>query len=121
MTADLIELKSDIIDGMTSYMKVKDGKFDAGYTKEDIDKCDAILIKYMSSVLMPAIYGDTEKITTVVKEAVFSLNALNENCNYSLIETDEREGICEFIISAATKAGLEFEKYDDITEEWREW
>jgi hypothetical protein len=31
-----------------------------------------------------------------------------------------KEGICEFIIVAAPKAGLQSEQYD-ITEEWRDW
>ena len=43
---------------------------------------------------------------------------LNDNYD-SFIETLEREELCEFIIEAASIAGLESE--DDITEEWREW
>jgi hypothetical protein len=117
---ELLELKSDILDGMISYIEVDDDKFDSVYSREDVDKCDAILIKYMTAVLTPAIYGDNEKIMAAVEDAVLCLNALNENCEHSLIETDQREGICEFIISVAAKAGLESEEYD-ITEEWREW
>jgi hypothetical protein len=117
---ELLELKGDIIDGMISYMETDDDDFNTDYTKEDIDKCDAILVKYITAVLTPATYGDTEKIMAAVKEAVLSLNALNEKCDHSLIETDQREGICELIIRAATKVGLESEEYD-ITEEWREW
>jgi hypothetical protein len=37
-----------------------------------------------------------------------------------LIETDQREQLCELIIAAAQRAGLVSDVYD-ITEEWREW
>ena len=117
---ELLELKSDILDGMISYIEVDDDKFDSCYSREDVDKCDAILIKFMTAVLTPAIYGDNEKIMAAVEDAVLCLNALNESCEHCLIETDQREGICEFIINVAAKAGLESEEYD-ITEEWRDW
>jgi hypothetical protein len=117
---ELLQLKSNIIDGMIRYIATDNDSFNAGYSKEDIDKCDAILTDYITAVLTPAIYGNTDKIMAIVKKAVLSLNELNENCNYSLIETDEREDICEYIINTAAKAGLESEEYD-ITEEWREW
>jgi hypothetical protein len=56
----------------------------------------------------------------IVKSTVLKLNALNEKCDLSLIETNEREQITEIIILASHKM-----KYnslnEDITEEWREW
>ena len=55
-----------------------------------------------------------------VKTAVVKLNKLNDRCDGSLIETDQREQLCELIITAARGAGLSSDKYD-ITEEWREW
>jgi len=47
-------------------------------------------------------------------------NKLNGECDYSLIETDQREDLCELITSAADHAGLESSVYD-IIEEWRDW
>jgi hypothetical protein len=55
-----------------------------------------------------------------VKTAVVKLNRLNEQCYGCLIETDQREQLCELIISAAKRAGLVSTVYD-ITEEWRDW
>jgi hypothetical protein len=55
----------------------------------------------------------------IVKSTVLKLNALNEKCDLSLIETNEREQITEIIIASHKM------KYnslnEDITEEWREW
>jgi hypothetical protein len=53
-----------------------------------------------------------------LKKAVLALNDLNEECNGGLIETAEREDLCELINVAVGHAGLESNE-DDITEEWR--
>ena len=60
-----------------------------------------------------------EIIMGQVKETVLALNVLNEKCEYELIETDQREDICKFIITAVNVAGLKTD--EDVTEEWREW
>ena len=49
-----------------------------------------------------------------------ALNALNEDCGGNLIETGEREALCDLIERAAREAGLP-ESDEDITEAWREW
>ena len=62
----------------------------------------------------------SEGIIAEVQKTVMKLNALNEKSHGGLIETDQREMICEIINLAAAYAG-----YDagtrDLTEEWREW
>ncbi|WP_375591699.1 hypothetical protein [Chitiniphilus eburneus] len=122
ISEEMLKLKNEIICGMIDYMEGDDADddFDAGYTREDVDKCDAILADYLISVSDPALYGDSEKIMALVKDVVASLNVLNKECEHGLIETDQREGICELIINSATLAGLISSTYD-ITEEWREW
>lgn len=55
-----------------------------------------------------------------VQNAVAALNDLNESCDYSFIETEEREMLWDFIQTTAIDAGLE-NYSDDITEEFREW
>jgi hypothetical protein len=47
------------------------------------------------------------------------LNELNDECDQCLIETDQREEICEFIQKVVAAANVEIE--GDLTEEWREW
>ncbi len=118
-----IKLKNKIIESMIDYMKPEeeeDEYFDPGYTKIEVNKCDSILMSYLSSVFEPATQGSAEKIMALVKSSILFLNDLNEQCDGSLIETDQREDICELIISSAAQVGLESQDYD-ITEQWREW
>ncbi len=119
---ELTEMKAEIIDGMISYMESDeddDGDFDPGYSKDAVEECASILHKYLEELTSPDLAADSAKIMAAVKGTVLALNALNEKCGGNLIETDQREGICELIIRAAAAAGLPSE--EDITEEWREW
>ena len=43
-----------------------------------------------------------------------------ESTDFCMIETSERETICEIIQECAVACGLT-DAEDDITEEWREW
>ncbi|MFC5742337.1 hypothetical protein [Dyella tabacisoli] len=117
--SDLAILKTEIIDGMRSFMhSCKDDDSDAGYTEADIGQCAQIIDSFLQSVAsVPA--GNQEQMTLAVKQAVLALNVLNARCDHCLIETDQREGLCELIIRACSDAGLDAE--DDITEMWREW
>ncbi len=123
IAAELTEMKAEIIDGMISYMEPDeddDEDFDPGYSKDAVEECASILGTYLNDLASPDLGADSAKIMAAVKGAVLALNALNEKCGGSLIETDQREGICELIIRAAAVAGLQSEE-EDITEEWREW
>ncbi len=115
----LNDLKTRLLDGMRTYMEdvVADGD-DPEYTENDIDKCDSIIASFLENVLSSG-PGADDAVMSTVKETVLSLNALNEACGHSLIETDQREQICELIIRAAAARGVG--SGDDITEEWRDW
>ncbi|MCG7313987.1 hypothetical protein ABEP17_05965 [Priestia flexa] len=86
------------------------------FTVENIKATDEILDTYLNSLKESK--EIEQDILRYVKQVVLSLNDLNEQFDY-FIETLEREELCEFIMEAANRAGLEFE--EDITEEWREW
>ena len=129
MNPELLALKQHAIDGMISYMKLGgasdekdpdyDPEFDAGYTQKHVDACSKIIDDYfvaLSAITEPK--GEKE-ITAAVKSAVVKLNKLNDKSDGNLLETDQREELCELILSAAKQAGLE--SNEDITEEWREW
>lgn len=49
-----------------------------------------------------------------------ALNDLNDSCDDPIIETLQRDYLCDIIIKAAEHCGLRADE-DDITEEWREW
>ncbi|GHU00869.1 hypothetical protein FACS1894142_8910 [Spirochaetia bacterium] len=104
-----------VLCSMIDYMKEVD---DCGYTKKDIDKCGNIFDSYIDELLLCE--KDETAIMNCVKKVVVSLNNLNKECNYSLIETGQREDLYLFIVNAAVVAGLP-QPNGDITEEWREW
>ncbi|QQP96426.1 hypothetical protein [Lysobacter enzymogenes] len=128
-TNDYVELKHEILDGMRSFMEdvAQDGA-DAGYGAAEIDECERILERFLASLRNVA--GDGERVPSpaaldrsaraAVEQAVRALNALNARCRYNLIETDQREGLCELIRGALAEIGA-LRGEDDPTEPWREW
>ena len=110
-------LSDSVIDMMLGFME--DCGDDASFTREDVEKCEAILIHYLES-LAALTNPDDQQIMDCVKETVLALNELSEDTDYTMIETDERESICELIQTSAVECGLH-DPADDITEQWREW
>ncbi len=56
--------------------------------------------------------------------AVVALNNLNEECDDCLIETGEREELCELVNKISIAAGIEPGKYgcgEGLASEWRDW
>lgn len=110
-----------VLESMVDYMQDEDmEEGECGYTQEDIDACAAILDAYIDALAAISDTGDEGKISARVKEVVEALNRLNEETDFMLIETEQREALCELITDAAFEAGLP-ETDEDITEEWREW
>lgn len=98
---------------MEDYMKVAK----PSYSQNDIDDCETLLSDYSLSMFKT---HSKEEGMEIVKATILKLNALNEKCDSTLIETDEREKIAEIIILAGHKMGYN-EVDEDITEKWREW
>ena len=109
--------KKDILYWMFEYIKDDDNP---PYTESDVHNCDNILKKFISAVDDSFQSSDFEWVKVQVKEFVLTLNAFNEKHDYSIIETDQREGICELIDEVIKFAGHNIIN-EDITEEWREW
>jgi hypothetical protein len=103
----------DLKKNMEDYMHEND----PSYTQDDVNLCIATLSDYVIKVFATGSKGEGMKI---VKSTVLKLNDLNEKCDFSLIETNEREQIAEIIISAGHEKGYNAVD-EDITEEWREW
>lgn len=137
MNDEIRALQRDLIEDMTEYMKGEDfdeddegaEAFDAGYSQEHIARVGEILDS-MFEALAELAEGEEEgegegeehnaAVLEIVKTAVLELNAINEETEGSLIETDQREQLCEIIIVSAREAGLVSDEYD-ITEQWRDW
>lgn len=106
-------LKDSILDGMRGFVADMDEPY---YPLEKVDECGRIIDDFLAA--MSAARGEAA-ILTQVEKTVLALNTLNDECDGSLIETDQREELCELIQGAANAAGLEAS--EDITEPWREW
>lgn len=110
-----------ILEGMTDYMEsVREEGDDPGYKAGDIKALGKILRSFVEKASEAE---DSDTVKALVKAVVLKLNDLNEKCNSSLIETDQREEIVALINEVAADAGYESDDPDneDITEEWREW
>ena len=110
-------LSEDVVGLMLNFME-ECGE-DAEFTREDVAKCEEILSHYLDSLAALSNPSDRE-IMYCVQEAVLALNRLNEDTDYAMIETVERENIWTLIQTSAVECGLQ-DPADDITEEWREW
>jgi hypothetical protein len=110
------QLQETVVVPMTEYMNDCE---DCGFKQKDIKKCEGLILTYLSAlehIKKPA----DKKIMKHVKTLVLALNKLNEKTDYCLLETEERESICEFIQESAIACGLS-DPSDDITEEWRDF
>ena len=93
------------------------------YTPEACAKFVAIfdqLLKRLAEIGASA--AESEKIEAF-KEAIAATNELNEE-DESLIETGEREDLCELCNVIARAVGIDPEKYGDgegPASEWRDW
>ena len=120
--------KQDIIREIVCYMKYgttcddeagdPEIEFDAGYQQAEVDRCDAILEDFIAT-MQAHHQADPEVLLADVKTTVESLNRLNDECNCSILETDQRESICMLINNGLRFAGMEPE--GDVTEPWRDW
>lgn len=88
-------------------------------SREHVQTCERLLNDYVTA--LAALTQPTDQaIMQLVKSVVLALNELNEETDYALIETEEREAIWEIIQDSAVECGLK-DPPDDITEEWRDW
>ncbi|MCU6795069.1 hypothetical protein OB236_23455 [Paenibacillus sp. WQ 127069] len=120
---ELQELKAlkenKVLHTMRAYITPADEKkeedFDQPYMMEDVDCCGIILDNFINRL---STCTTKDEIMEGVKSVVGQLNTINGRCDYSLIETDQREDLCAFIIMAVNLAGYQTD--EDVTEEWRE-
>ncbi|MGP7818679.1 hypothetical protein [Niallia sp. 01092] len=88
------------------------------FTEENLEATNEVLNAFILQLQNLGENTTDEAVIACVKNVVLRLNEINETFEY-FIETMEREELYEFIVEAASIAGLQWE--EDITEEWREW
>ncbi|MDR2090555.1 MAG: WGR domain-containing protein [Clostridiales bacterium] len=126
-----VDLSSETAQKLQAYKKEKDylseemremflseGEGECGVYEGHIAAADCILEEFTDAVCRGL--GSEKTIMLAVKNAVSAFNRLNESTDYSLIETEERELIWDYMDSAVQLAGIDTEG-KDITEDWREW
>ena len=122
MTIDEINIKKQaLVSNMKNYIDIfiEDGE-EEPYSPSDAEECGLIIDNYIAYLF--AQKRTDEEIIAQVETTVKELNMLNEKCDHSLIETDEREQLCAIIIEAARLCDYQFPiDDDDITFEWRDW
>lgn len=104
---------------MINYLEYEDEDLEdeIAYNKSDIENCMNIMNNFLEKI---EIIKNKENALSLVEETIKKLNKLNEKCEYELIETEQREDICEIIILATNLKWLNPES-EDLTEEFRDF
>lgn len=110
---ELMSIRDSVFTGMLAFMD----EGDVSYARKHVELCARILDDHLIAV---SAARTPESATECVRKTVIKLNELNDRVGGELIETDQRDQICELIISAGAILGFNG-KDEDVTEEWREW
>lgn len=73
--------------------------------------------------------SDFPRVMQSIQTLVLALNTVNEDFNEEVIETGEREDLCEFIDAVIIGRGIDIEalaaaqgcRRYELTDEWRDW
>jgi len=93
------------------------------YTEENCNEGKRIFDELINHLIEIGENGDENKKVSYFKKAVEALNRLN-NTDRSIIETGEREDLCELIDQITIAAGLKPHDYangDGLADLWRNW
>jgi hypothetical protein len=93
------------------------------YTPIACSAFQAVFDKLISKLITLGSDASEQQKIALFKEAIESTNILNEK-DESLIETGEREDLCELTNRIATAAGIDPKKYgggEGPASEWRDW
>lgn len=94
------------------------------YTQENCDKAKKIFDDLINGLVSIGENATEEEKIVFFKTAILATNELNSECGECLIETGEREDLCELTDKITIACGLDPEKYGDgegLATEWREW
>ena len=93
------------------------------YTQENCDAAKSIFDNLISGLKSIGENAPEKEKIKLFQTTVLSLNELDDRID-GLIETGEREDLCELIDQITIAAGLNPENYADgegLADEWREW
>jgi hypothetical protein len=101
--------------------------FDRGmeqYNPENCARAEAILDALLHGLVALGVTAPEPQKIKQFEIAVRALNELNETEGGSLIETGEREDLCELFNVIAAAADIDWQQYGDgegPASEWRDW
>lgn len=93
------------------------------YTQENCDKIKKVFDDLIASLIETGENASEEKKMKLFKVAILKTNDLNEKIE-GLIETGEREDLCDLTDKITIACGLNPDNYADgegLASEWREW
>ncbi|NII83878.1 MULTISPECIES: hypothetical protein [unclassified Pedobacter] len=93
------------------------------YTTENCNKVKKVFDDLISSLIEIGVNAGEEQKKQLFKTAILKTNQLNEEID-SLIETGEREDLCNLTNKITIACGLNPAKYGEgegLASEWREW
>ena len=91
--------------------------------REICDKIEKRIDLFIAVLIEIGEYADKTVKERVVKMTIVIINQINNAYQYSLLDTNEREDLCELFDRICESAGLNLKDYpnEDITEQWRDW
>lgn len=93
------------------------------YSPENCDAAQSILDSLIKNLILIGESANKKEKETLFEEAILSLNNLNDKIS-GLIETGEREDLCELFDQISITAGLipaDYGRGEGIATEWRNW
>lgn len=90
---------------------------ETAYSEKDVEQCMGIISDYLIAIEKTKTMDD---VMETIEKSVISLNKLNENCDFELIEEDQQEDLSEIIMLGGNLRGY-VSRDEDLTEEFREW
>ena len=89
------------------------------FSEESITAVETALTEYVQTLCEAVQKKNATTVYNSMGKLVKKLNKINDK--YGLIETMEREELCEWLNTLIRKTGLELADNVDITDEYREW
>ena len=89
------------------------------FSEESITTVETALTEYVQTLCEAMQEKNATTVYNSMGKLVKKLNKINDK--YGLIETMEREELCEWLNTLIRKTGLELADNVDITDEYREW
>ena len=101
------------------------------FPDEFIDRTEPLLITFANEIKTISQQGieDFAAISAAIKYTVLALNKINVEFDHAVIETDEREQLCQYIDDVMESVSIDLDRLaehlncgrHEITDEWREW